>query len=107
MPQWKPSSSSFKCVKSSYLLHAWCQGDVKTILCYPTIQLNGSTVFHLCKHLDKTFLMVREKALKFKQVQHHNMSEFVIPKKKETRTECPDVDECAHPEGKSCPAKLG
>lgn len=51
--------------------------------------------------------MVREKALKFKQVQHHNMSEFVIPKKKETRTECPDVDECAHPEGKSCPAKLG
>lgn len=55
---------------------------------------------------NKTFLIDKRKG--FKQVQHHNMSEFSIPRKKETIRECPDVDEiCVHPEGKNCPAKLG
>lgn len=55
----------------------------------------------------KTFLIGKRKG--FKQVPHHNMSEFLIPRKKEeTITECPDVDEIyVHPEGKTCPAKLG
>lgn len=79
MTQWKPLSSSFECVTSSYLLHTWCQGDAKTILSHPTIQTKWKYGVSSSKEA-KTFLIGKRKG--FKQVQHHNMSKFVIPKKK-------------------------